>query len=1426
MEGSGERSVGSGAGRGASAAGSGHGTPGVAGTTLASAASRTSAISRTSEGGRSSSRRGAPPDPPRVAPLRQWIRDEARRKSDEERSHRGAGAARDAIGIKHRSLIRKVTVAYSIAELLVYRRRDGAAKGEGGDGEAGAGNGRGNGGDGSDVKSEGSGKDNDEGNRSDNGSGSVSGNSSVSGREQERDFGADDFAVLLAPTDASWMDVEGVRTTTTSVVSKSPLSVRVSEPFYVRDLAEDDDRGGRTGRYLEAEISIGGDAAAERDSEREAGRGGGDDRRSFGALLHELISGARPLPPPSASDAIGADSTGGSWNSTEVRRDDKKRRGESRGTAAPRLRELGHPSSLCRMTSDLLNGSYRSLEAVRDDLHLMLRDPDCFLFDAEDAPPPAADAPSGEAYGGGAKGPRTRKDKLYGREEEAAMITDAFCRVSAGEDAAFFVGGYSGSGKTMLVQSLIARVEVSGGYVLTQKIDQISRDRPLLGVLSAFDELCTLIKRKSRPRELLDISNQLGRVFETDCAVLARLLPNVNLLFPQLANLPVELKRNEVTINVHTVSFALQRFVRIVSSRQKPVMLFYDDLQWATSPTLELIEALLTDARGASCFFFVGSYRDNEVGKDHPVLDLIAALESHSVHTTKLSLRGLRQGDLNTMVAEMLGVLPRLCRTLSDIVYEKTQGNPLFALEFMRSLVESRLLTYSLRDRQWIWEEGRISQEDITDNVLYLLTAKMKSFPENVQSALKVLSCFGIRTIESIVNYLSSTAQYPDLRQCLDDGIRQGCLIKAGSEFKFVHDKVREAVYGLIPQAEKKKFHFDMGMLLYSATKGKELGSTIYPIADQLNHGTPSSIQPDMRMDITKLNFKAGSSAMNSDFATALSYFNHALELLEQVEGHWSSHYELCLQLFFLHAKAAYSCGNIEKAYDSLRKIVERGRCMKDKLDAYYFYATILNACEESNGAYTLCEEVLSQLEEEVPKSIDKKTLMGMMTKTGQMLAKTSAEDLLKMKEIDGAHRTSMKFFTFMLSISYWIKPEMMPYFCCRVVQLSLEHGLCEDSVVGIDQYAGVLLEKCKEIPAIREACRVAKAAMTLHRERYDSSEIVPRLYFGFVGHYFEPMKVCADSLCKGFAVGIAVGDAATAFYNTIRLNLVGMLAGVNLKTLLEELDRHAEAMTCLHVKIAKNSHMIQRETLLILLDSGHSTGSLAGEDDMPSIRDPIHEKAVIIHKLLQSFWLGYSQRTDHYAKKALGTFGGMTRLVALFYAALNAFRGIKNRNGIGSIFIKAKSLYEDAIAELRVAAEICPVNYRNKVHLLEAEMGSFEKKNDDAQGEDGMIAWHVVSQRDFDTFMSSPPDPLFDDVASYAAAITSSRTSNLMHEQALAYEHAALHYKRIGETQMSLDFFMQAKSCYKEWGSNLKVKNITQQIDRMESEIHRPTDE
>ena len=184
----------------------------------------------------------------------------------------------------------------------------------------------------------------------------------------------------------------------------------------------------------------------------------------------------------------------------------------------------------------------------------------------------------------------------------------------------------------MLVQSLKARIDIAGGYVLTQKCDEISKNRPLLDNLHAFDELCLLIQQKSSPQKLFQISNELVNVFESDLSVLARLLPNINILFPQLAK-PTEDEdgRYMQGMNLNNVFYILQRFMRTVSSMETPVMLFLDDLQWAGSTLLELINALLSDKRGSTCFLFVGCYRDNEVQEIHPMFHLMYSLESSGI---------------------------------------------------------------------------------------------------------------------------------------------------------------------------------------------------------------------------------------------------------------------------------------------------------------------------------------------------------------------------------------------------------------------------------------------------------------------------------------------------------------------------------------------------------------------------------------------------------------------------------------------------------------------------------------------------------------------------------------------------------------------------------------------------------------------------
>jgi len=230
-----------------------------------------------------------------------------------------------------------------------------------------------------------------------------------------------------------------------------------------------------------------------------------------------------------------------------------------------------------------------------------------------------------------------------------------------------------------------------------------------------------------------------------------------------------------------------------------------DDIQWADSTALDVIHTILSDTMG-SCMFFVGTYRDNEVQIDHDIFDLMERLDISNVQTNKVYLTGLDQADLNTMISDALCLYPRICKSLSDILFQKTKGNPFFMLEFMQSLKSRGLLQYNSHQKRWVWNEDIIRAEDITDNVLHLLSSKMNGLSDDVQMLLKVMACFGSNTNESVIGYLSEPAEYAGVRNGLEGALIDGFIVKYEEEcLQFVHDKVREAAYNLIPDSDKKQ---------------------------------------------------------------------------------------------------------------------------------------------------------------------------------------------------------------------------------------------------------------------------------------------------------------------------------------------------------------------------------------------------------------------------------------------------------------------------------------------------------------------------------------------------------------------------------------------------------------------------------------------
>lgn len=578
------------------------------------------------------------------------------------------------------------------------------------------------------------------------------------------------------------------------------------------------------------------------------------------------------------------------------------------------LLELGFSSSTSTLVDELLDCRC-TLDVASKDLHLILLDPESFLVDRYFKPI------------NGKVSLRLRKEKLYGRDSERSLITSTFCRVkTSGKSEALLIGGYSGSGKTRLVENVLKYIDGVSCHVISLKSDESS----IPAITQALDQLCACIKKSCSEDEFKRINSRLVEAFGPDFSILEKVLPNIKLFNDTKRAEPVAPKHQGSEIQSNSVSYILRLFMRAVSSQERPVLLFMDDLQWCDETSLEIVHDILSDKKDSSCVYFIGCFRDNEIVTEHPIYKLMGNMNMNNIPVQLLGLGGVNRNEMNCMTSDALCTLPRHCKDLSDIIHTKTKGDPYFALEMLSALVDRGLLQFNFAKRRWVWNQTNIMYLDVTSNVLHLLKSKMMSMPKQTQTALKVCSCFGSGVDTLIVRCLSGSAEYSSLRDELDRAVKEGFMEKVGECYKFVHDRVKVAAYGLIEVKDRNGYHHRVGMALLASSNVDD--SLVSVMIDQINHGVGESIQSEKdRVAIAELNYKAGVTAMaHSGFVKAFSYFETAKLLLP--ENHWASHYYFSIRLFLSMSNAAFACGYGNMADEALDAILREGKCLEDKL--------------------------------------------------------------------------------------------------------------------------------------------------------------------------------------------------------------------------------------------------------------------------------------------------------------------------------------------------------------------------------------------------------------------------------------------------------------------------------------------------------------
>jgi serine/threonine protein kinase len=444
--------------------------------------------------------------------------------------------------------------------------------------------------------------------------------------------------------------------------------------------------------------------------------------------------------------------------------------------------------------------------------------------------------------------------KLYGREQEVDRLMDAFDRVSSGRTEMMLVCGYSGIGKSSLVNEMHKPIVRQRGYFISGKFDQFKRNIPYASIIQAFQELMRQLLTES-DRKLAIWKSKLLKALGSNGQVIIDVIPEVERIIGSQPAVP-QLGASESQNRFNRV---FQQFMHVFSQRDRPLVVFLDDLQWADSPSLKLIELIVTDPN-SQYLLLIGAYRDNEVSATHPLIHTLEQIQQTGTIINNIILQPLDIVHVSQLVADTLRTDIAKAKPLADLVFKKTQGNPFFLTQLLKSLHQENLLSFNFSQGCWKWDIDVLQGIDITENVVELMVSQIQKLSPKTQNVLKLAACIGDKftlDVLAIVNQKSQSETAKDLWEAL-----QADLILPLSEayktplvldletsttlqveplkvgYKFLHDRVQQAAYSLIPDPQKKETHLKIGQLLLQNTTAEEQKENIFRVGQstELRH--------------------------------------------------------------------------------------------------------------------------------------------------------------------------------------------------------------------------------------------------------------------------------------------------------------------------------------------------------------------------------------------------------------------------------------------------------------------------------------------------------------------------------------------------------------------------------------------------------------
>ena len=1001
--------------------------------------------------------------------------------------------------------------------------------------------------------------------------------------------------------------------------------------------------------------------------------------------------------------------------------------------------------------------------------------------------------------------------KLYGRDSERSILLAAYSRliqteVESSQSEILLISGYSGIGKTALVQELCDPIKQTKGYMISGKFEQLQR-KPYSALIYAFSDLMRILLTESE--EKLQqwrsiIQNNLG----ANAQVLVDVIPELEKIIgkqPPVPDLQPEDAQNRF---IHVFNNLIHAF----TLSHVPLVLFLDDLQWTDLASLKLIQSMMIVKN--SQLLFIGAFRDNEVGKTHPLRLALNQVRKNNVRINHIVLSPLMLPHIQQMISEILDCPSEAAFPLAELIYSKTNGNPFFMSEFLKSLYAEHLLFFDQKSRSWRQHIEKIREQNITDNVVDLMSSKILKLSSDTQKMITYAACIGTRfsveTLAMVCEQSESSlmtqlgeAVVADLLVPLTtthlSSMNQSMASESESNkkpshwiYKFSHDRIQQAAYLLLKKEKRQRIHRKLARLLCKHLSEESQEERLFEIVEQYNIGIDYLQKKELidqfnteRIDLAMLNLRAGRRAKASTaYESALIYFQMGIKMLDTND--WQDHYTLSLHLYIEAIESSYVCRKFTQMDQLISLALTNVSNLQDQIKIYEVMIkgyTSRNMPEES---LRIALDVLKRLKVKFPEHPKKFHQWIMFLKTSFLLACRKTDSLIHLKQTKDPEKLAIS----QILASIWLpvyvtNPDLVPFLVFKSVIMSLKYGNAPLSPMAYAAY-GVML--CVGVGDIKKGYHYGQIAVELARQM-GSTEIMLWTNHAvncFIRHWKEDVRDYLSLLQESCQNELKYGSLAHAAYSAHFYCTNCLLIGKELPVLAEEMAFYSQSIAQIRQDKVFIYNEILRQAVLNILGESNDPSMLIGEafneeKMLPILQTDSDQTGTCVFYFIKMI-LYYATYQKENARK----YADLTRQVhqtMLCTPALPCFYHYESLILLSEYPTVPRQ--EQLIILARIAsnqkqmkrwARHAPMNYLHRYYLVKAEFYRVSGKHAKA-------------------------------VDLYDKAIALLKENHYISEEGIAHELFARFYIEKGNVGLAQIYLKNARHCFMQWGGVSKIR-------------------